>query len=389
MTRLVGFVINPVYRRVRVNADQVYNGKVTIFQEVSMNKLSRREFLRSAATGFSALALQQLLAACGQQAPDSPASPMHVSPTQAASPTHTTAGQASTNPAPQENDPTASSTQAAEPTASSLPDLVVARGAEPEELVRRALVALGGMERFVPKGSRVIVKPNICVAYHTYEYAATTNPWVVGVLVKLALEAGAKSVQVLDYPFGGSPQEAYSISGIAEQVAAAGGEMVSMPGFKYVTAKIPQGVDLKKTDAFEDALNADVLIDVPIAKHHGSARLTLGMKNLMGLIQDRGAIHRNLGQRIADLASLFRPTLTVVDAVRILMDNGPTGGNLDDVKKLDTVIASPDIVAADSYATSLFGLTPQDVAYIPAAAAMGLGRSDLTNLKIEEIAAGA
>lgn len=354
-----------------------------------MNKLTRREFLRSAAAGFSALALQQFLAACGQEMPESPPSPMSAAPTQAASPTNTATGQVSTQPAPEEGEQTASETQAAQPTSRSLPDLVLARGGEPEELVRQALAALGGMERFVPKGARVVVKPNICVAYHTYEYAATTNPWVVGALVKLALEAGAKSVQVFDYPFGGSPEEAYARSGIAEQVTANGGEMVVMPAFKYVTAKIPQGVDLKKTEAYQDALTADVLIDVPIAKHHGSARLTLGMKNLMGLILNRGAIHRNLGQRIADLASLFHPTLTVVDAVRILMNNGPSGGNLDDVKKLDTVIASPDIVAADSYATSLFGLTPRDVAYIPAAAAMGLGRSDLNNLKIEEIAVGA
>lgn len=354
-----------------------------------MNKLSRREFLRSAAAGFSALALQQLLAACGQKTPESTASPTEVIPTPAAFPTNTIAGQDSTGTAPQESEPGAFSTQPAEPTAGSLPDLVVARGGEPEELVRQALAALGGMERFVPKGARVVVKPNICVAYHTYEYAATTNPWVVGALVKLALEAGAKSVQVFDYPFGGSPEEAYTRSGIAEQVTAAGGEMVVMPAFKYVTAKIPHGVDLKKTEAYQDALTADVLIDVPIAKHHGSARLTLGMKNLMGLILNRGAIHRNLGQRIADLASLFRPTLTVVDAIRILMDNGPTGGDLNDVRKLDTLIASSDIVAADSYATSLFGLTPQDVAYIPAAAAMGLGCSDLNVLKIEEIAVGA
>jgi uncharacterized protein (DUF362 family) len=109
------------------------------------------------------------------------------------------------------------------------------------------------------------------------------------------------------------------------------------------------------------------------------------MKNLMGLIQNRSSIHANIGQRLADLTSLFRPTLTVVDAVRILMDNGPTGGNLGDVKKLDTVIISPDIVAADSYATTLFGLRPEDIAYIPAAAAMGLGRSDLENLKIEDV----
>jgi len=95
-------------------------------------------------------------------------------------------------------------------------------------MVRRALASLGGMDKFVPKGANVVVKPNICVAYHTYEYAATTNPWVVGALVKMCFEAGASSVKVMDFPFGGSAQEAYVKSGIKEQVEAAGGEMVSM-----------------------------------------------------------------------------------------------------------------------------------------------------------------
>jgi uncharacterized protein (DUF362 family) len=108
----------------------------------------------------------------------------------------------------------------------------------------------------------------------------------------------------------------------------------------------------------------------------------------MGLILDRQAIHRNLGQRLADLTSRIRPALTVIDAVRILTANGPTGGSLDDVLKLDTVIASPDIVAADAYASTLFGLRPSDLAYVAAGEAMGLGRSDLASLRIEEISVG-
>jgi uncharacterized protein (DUF362 family) len=263
--------------------------------------------------------------------------------------------------------------------------MVVARNGEPEDMLRRALAALGGMEKFVSKGANVLIKPNICVAYHTYEYAATTNPWVVGALVKLCLEAGAGSVRVMDYPFGGTAKEAYAISGIEEQVKAAGGEMAFMPGFKYVSTKIPDGKSLKKCDIFDDILKTDVLINVPIAKHHSLARLTLGMKNLMGVIRDRGAIHQNLGQRLADLSSRIRPTLTVVDAVRVLMANGPTGGNLDDVKQLNTIIVSPDIVAADSYGATLFGLQPDELAYIKAGAAMGLGSSDLGSLRIEEI----
>lgn len=267
--------------------------------------------------------------------------------------------------------------------------MVVVRNGEPEALVRTAVAALGGMGLFVPKGANVFVKPNICVAYHTYEYAATTNPWVVGTLVKMCFEAGAASVKVCDYPFGGTAQEGYVKSGIKDQVEANGGEMVYMPGFKYVSAQVPNGLELKKTDVFDDILKADVIINVPIAKHHNSARLTLGMKNLMGVVRDRSSFHFNLGQRIADLSTLLKPKLTVVDAVRILVANGPTGGNLNDVQKLDTVIASPDIVAADSFATTLFGKQPDDIPYIKAAAAMGLGRSDLQNLRIQELVAGA
>jgi len=267
------------------------------------------------------------------------------------------------------------------------PDLVVARGPDPTELVRQALKAIGGMEQFVKPGDDVIVKPNICVAYHTYEYAATTNPWIVGAVVKLALEAGARRVRVMDFPFGGTPQQAYAISGIEEQVKAAGGEMEVMSRLKFVDTEIAGATSLKRANIYEDILNS-VVIDVPIAKHHSLARLTLGMKNLMGTIQNRETIHANIGQRLTDLTSRIRPVLTIVDAVRILMNNGPTGGDLNDVKKLDTLIVSPDIVAADSYAATLFGLKPEDISYISAGAKAGLGRSDLTSLKIEEVAVG-
>ncbi len=263
--------------------------------------------------------------------------------------------------------------------------LVVARGLDPAQITRRALAALGGMESFVSQGDDVIIKPNICVAYHTYEYAATTNPQVVGALVALCLEAGARQVRVMDYPFGGEPQQAYKNSGIEEAVLAAGGQMEVMSRMKFVRTEIPEGRDLKECDIYNDVLEADVFIDVPIAKHHSLARLTLGMKNLMGVILDRPAIHRNLGQRLADLTSRVRPTLTVVDAVRILLDHGPTGGSLDDVKQMDTVIASADIVAADSYAATLFGLTGVDISYIQAASDMGLGQMDLSAVNIEEI----
>jgi uncharacterized protein (DUF362 family) len=201
------------------------------------------------------------------------------------------------------------------------------------------------------------------------------------------LGAGAKRVQVMDGPFSGSAESAYATSGIADAVEAAGGEMVVMNRAKFRETEIPQGRDIRRWKVYQDILTADVVINVPVAKHHSSARLTLGAKNLMGVILNRNQMHANLHQRIADLASLVRPTLTVVDAMRILMAHGPTGGNLGDVRLTQTVIASHDIVAADAYAATLFGLTGADIPYVRIAADMGVGTLDLSSIDIEEIAA--
>lgn len=262
---------------------------------------------------------------------------------------------------------------------------MVARNGEPEDLVRRAMAAMGGMEKYVPKGADVIIKPNVCVGYRSYEYAATTNPWVVGELVKMCFEAGAGRVRVMDHTYKEQMAEGYAKSGIRKQVEAAGGEMEVMPIRKFVPTEIPLGMDLKTIDLYEDILNADVLINVPIAKHHADAKLTLGIKNLMGTMNHRLIMHTNMGQRLADLSSRVRPTLNVMDAVRMLMAWGPTGGSLGDVKKMDTVVVSQDIVALDSYTATLFEMKPDDLEYVRAAVAMGLGRSDLENLRIEEI----
>ena len=351
-----------------------------------MSKISRRDFLQTVAASLGAVALSRFLNACSP-APVNPISSPNVAlPT----PTHPSQINTNTVSVPTENSPSqATGPSTPTQTIPGMPDMVVVRNGEPEALVRTALAVLGGMQKFVFSGAKVVVKPNMCVAYHTYEYAATTNPWVVGTLVKMCFEAGAASVKVFDYPFGGLAQEAYSKSGIKDQVEANGGQMVAMPGFKYVSAQIPNGVDLKRTDVFGDVLTADVIINVPIAKHHSAAGLTLGMKNLMGVVRDRDSFHFNLGQRIADLNTLLKPKLTVIDAVRILKNNGPSGGDLNDVKKLDTIIASADIVAADSFAATLFGKQPDDIAYIKLAAGMGLGRSNLKDLLIKELVAGA
>jgi uncharacterized protein (DUF362 family) len=350
--------------------------------------MSRRFFLRWMAIQLGAVIGGKFLASCSDASEPLPtAFPTSRGPdasTSIASPGGSQATEGVVETQPIETSPAAD-----EATSIAYPDMAVARGGEPEAIVRAAIAALGGMGRFVKAGDQVIVKPNICVAYHTYEYAATTNPWVVGTLVKLCLEAGAGNVKVMDYPFGGTFEQAYVRSGIQEQVLAAGGEMEAISSFKFVSTEIPEGVDLKTCDIYDDILSADVVINVPIAKDHSLARLTLGMKNLMGVIRDRPAMHRNLGQRLADLASRVRPTLTVVDAVRILTWGGPTGGSLDAVKKMDTVIASTDIVATDSYAATLFDIDPVDLQYVQAGVSMGLGRSDLDHLKVEEIDVGA
>lgn len=263
--------------------------------------------------------------------------------------------------------------------------LSVARGNDPAEITRRAVAALGGIERFVKSGHDVIIKPNICVNYHSYEYAATTNPTVVATLVELCFGAGAKRVRVMDTPFGGTAESAYAVSGIKEAVLAAGGEMEVMSPVKFVETSIPDGKAITEWPVYQDVLNADVLINVPIAKHHSLARLSLAGKNLLGVITKPNQIHRNLGQRVADLISLVRPTLTVIDAVRILAAHGPTGGSLNDVKKTDTIIASHDIVAADTWAARLFDLKGVQVPYVKAAAEMGLGTMDLSSINVQEI----
>jgi uncharacterized protein (DUF362 family) len=263
--------------------------------------------------------------------------------------------------------------------------LAVARGLDPKAMTRAAIAAVGGIERFVRSGNDVIIKPNICVDYRSYEYGATTNPLVVAALVELCLGAGARRVRVMDLPFGGSPERAYVNSGIADVVKTVGGQMEVMNKAKFRETEIPFGRDITSWQVYQDILTADLVIDVPVAKHHNLARLSLAGKNLLGVVLNPNKMHRNLGQRIADLASLVRPGLTVVDAVRTLMTRGPTGGNLDDVRLTNTVLASHDLVAADAYAATLFDLAGAEIAYVKAAADMGLGTLDLEGVKIEEV----
>lgn len=335
--------------------------------------LTRRELLTWMAASSAAA-----LAACTSTELTPTSSIVTQSPTRVPSAEPTAVTTASANPSSSSpSAPTSPPPQAAY--------MSIVHGSDPAAITEAALKSIGGIERFVKSGFDVIIKPNICTDYHPYEYGATTNPVVVATLVKLALGAGARRVRVMDFPFGGSAESAYAKSGIADAVASAGGEMELMNPNKFRSTAIPEGASIKEWPIYQDVLNCDLLIDVPIAKHHSSARVTVGCKNLLGVIQNRGGIHADMTQRIPDLVSVVRPGLTVVDAVRTLMRHGPTGGNLDDVMMNNRVIASHDIVAADAYAATLLGLTGADVPYIANAASRGLGVMDLTTIKVEEL----
>ena len=159
-----------------------------------------------------------------------------------------------------------------------------------------------------------------------------------------------------------------------------------MDNRKYVPMDIRKGKSLNRWEIYRDALEADCYVNVPVAKHHGLSGLTLGLKNSMGVIGgNRGSPHFSLGQKLADLATVLRPHLTVIDATRMLMRNGPQGGRIEDVKIADTLVVATDPVAADAYATTLFGMKPEEIGSTKAAFHMGIGEMDLAKMQIHEL----
>ncbi|MFH0779082.1 MAG: DUF362 domain-containing protein, partial [Candidatus Eisenbacteria bacterium] len=212
------------------------------------------------------------------------------------------------------------------------PAFAVVSGPSVEKNLLSGLKTLGGMSKFVSKGDVVLVKPNIGWD-RTPEQAANTNPDLVFSVVKSCYKAGAKKVKVFDYTCN-DPRRCYVRSGIADAAKKAGAEVSFIDERKFKQVDMG-GAVLKKWPVYADALECDKIINVPIAKHHGGARLTMSLKNWMGVIGDpRGRLHQDFSQSLADLARFFRPALTILDATRILTANGPQGGNLKDVKRL-------------------------------------------------------
>ena len=265
----------------------------------------------------------------------------------------------------------------------AIPDLAIAEGASPAQITRAALEGLGGMGSYISKGDIVLVKPNLSWD-RVPEQAANTNPEVMRTLVELCYEAGAKKVKVFDNSINDA-RRCYVRSGIMEAVREAGAEVTYVDERKFRQMNLG-GEVLKQWAVYTEALEVDKVVNVPIAKHHNLCRLTIGMKNWIGLLGgNRGKLHQRINQCIADLTSFFKPNLVVLDAVRILLRNGPQGGSLNDVKLLNTVVVGTDQVAIDAFAASLFGLQGSEVGYIKLAHQRGLGNMELSGLQITRV----
>jgi len=268
--------------------------------------------------------------------------------------------------------------------------LVMVRNGSPGDMVRRAVAELGGIGRFVKSGDIVVVKPNMAWD-RVPEQAATTNPEVVGAVVRLCIEAGAKRVKVFYFTLN-APRQCYRRTGIQQAAETAGAEVSFINDRRFKSVSIPDGDLIKRWEIYEDALEADRFINVPAAKHHSvpEAGVSLGMKNLMGVIGgQRGQFHRGFAKKIIDLSTRIKPDLVVLDAYRLLTRNGPSGGNLADVALKKTLIAGTDPVAVDSLGATLFNLDPKRLAFLIEAKARGLGENDLARVALKTIEAGA
>lgn len=259
------------------------------------------------------------------------------------------------------------------------PTMAIAKSSKsPEELTTRAVNALGGMKRFISRGDFVAIKPNIGWD-RTPAHAANTNPRVVAELVRQCLDAGAKQVVVTDASCN-EARRSFQRSGIWKSAHEAGAQVVLPGSHRFRTMRM-RGDLLDEWPVYTPLIEADKLINVPVAKHHNLSNYTGAMKNWYGVLGGRrNRLHQNIHLSIADLATFMRPTLTVLDATRVLIRNGPQGGNLADARDMHQVIASLDEVAVDHYGARLIGVDPMSVTYLRLGQERGLGTMALTQV---------
>lgn len=267
--------------------------------------------------------------------------------------------------------------------AAGKPMLALASKGSVTSMVVKVIDKLGGMSRFVKKGARVVIKPNIGWARNP-EQAANTNPQVVETLITLCKKAGASSVSIYEYTCDSSAIT-FKDSGIGEVCQRTSVPLISAHESKYYAKySVPRGKILKQVDAVKAVMDADCFINVPVVKVHGGSGVTLAMKNHMGSILDRGEFHRRgLHQCIADLATIMKPHLNVADATRVLLTHGPKGPG--QVRKENKVFASTDIVALDAYGAKILGFEPMRVDHIRMATEMGIGQGNLAKVSVVEV----
>lgn len=267
----------------------------------------------------------------------------------------------------------------------NLPEMVVAQGGSPEALVRRAVDELGGMRRFVARGDIVVVKPNIGWD-RAPQQAANTNPLLVAEVVRLCQNAGARRVIVTDMSCN-DPRVCFERSGIAAAAREAGADVILPDERRFKQVNLG-GEVLTTWPVLEPFLNADKIINLPIAKHHSLTGCTIGMKNFYGIIGgQRSRLHQRINESLVDLTAFVRPTLTIVDAYRVLMRGGPTGGSLADVELKKTLLAGIDPVALDSYAAKAWwDLDYQRLPFLRLAQARGLGKANFEEVRTKVVA---
>ncbi|HOO71856.1 MAG TPA: DUF362 domain-containing protein [Spirochaetota bacterium] len=262
--------------------------------------------------------------------------------------------------------------------------LAVIRGDDIRASLRKALDELGGLGLFVKKNDTVVIKPNIGWNRGP-EFAANTNPDLVNELVTLCYRSGAKKVRVFDNTCN-NEKMCYHNSGIYRAVKDAGGDIYYVSDWKFIPANFPYESPMQDWPIYKDAVECDCFINVPVAKHHSLTGLTLSMKNLMGVCGgSRGQMHWGIDKKLADLTAFINPDLTIIDAYKILLRHGPSGGNTNDVETRKTIIAGPDPVLADAYATTLFNMRPSDVGYIVRGAEKKIGSMDISSASIKKV----
>jgi uncharacterized protein (DUF362 family) len=261
----------------------------------------------------------------------------------------------------------------------SLPEMVVAQGDDPRALVASALEALGGVKRFIARGDVVVIKPNIGWD-RTPEQAANTNPTAVAEMVRLCLNAGAKKVIVTDVSCN-EPHRCFQRSGIARAASDEGAEVI-LPEERLFRQVNLRGDVLGEWPVLEPFVAADKMINFPVAKSHSLTGVTLGMKNWYGILGGaRNRLHQRIHESLADLADVMRPTLTLIDAYRVLIRNGPTGGSLADVLLKKTLVAGTNPVALDAYvAKAYWDIEPGKLRYLQLAQDRGLGTMDFAKV---------